>query len=495
MGRNKISKGLKCFVFCMLVTANAYSQNISKEIYISNDHLHEYFGNLSRVDAEVFCIYTYEPKDSSELYSNSKLMRINNHGDTAWFEFNKIDSNIRLLDIITNDSGNLVLAGNLFTPYSQRTKKQWFCEMTSSFDIIWESVIDCEGDSTSTRSKCLGQTFDGNYIYVVNSYDYTINDPYMYGITFSNQGDSLRYHEFEMPFIGGINSITAGVNRNELHIRHNDYGSPFHCKIHCIDENFSTQSFHHYPIELLNDPFYTINYSSGSYVCLGRYWTIGYYGLKAIIFDTINWLAANTTLTQGQEDTYPAWNKGVDYYYDNQIYVAGMLGIQGSYPSSPNEFYVACLNENLDILQEYLIGGDGYYNVYNVSATSDGGVIVAGSYYDHLSASDQNDAFLIKIDSSSFVGQLEYLSEKKEKIIIYPNPTSHYMNIRFSLFDTRYSLFIYDIFGRLMDEIILPPWQEESRVDVSSYPDGVYLVVLSDDKGIVGRRKFVVAKQ
>ena len=76
---------------------------------------------------------------------------------------------------------------------------------------------------------------------------------------------------------------------------------------------------------------------------------------------------------------------------------------------------------------------------------------------------------------------------------VYPNPSSHFVNIRYSILDTRYSLFIYDMFGRLMDEIIVPRGQDETQIDISDYPDGIYITVLRNDEKVLGRKKFVVA--
>jgi hypothetical protein len=45
-----------------------------------------------------------------------------------------------------------------------------------------------------------------------------------------------------------------------------------------------------------------------------------------------------------------------------------------------------------------------------------------------------------------------------------------------------------------MDEIIVPSGQEESQVDVSGYPDGVYIAVLKNKEKILGREKFVVKR-
>lgn len=92
------------------------------------------------------------------------------------------------------------------------------------------------------------------------------------------------------------------------------------------------------------------------------------------------------------------------------------------------------------------------------------------------------------------LGTSDYSWEENLEIEIYPNPASNEVNIRSSLFGPRSSVFIYDMFGRLMDEIMVPQDQEESLVDVSGYPEGIYIAVLRNDSGIIGRRKFVVAR-
>jgi len=55
--------------------------------------------------------------------------------------------------------------------------------------------------------------------------------------------------------------------------------------------------------------------------------------------------------------------------------------------------------------------------------------------------------------------------------------------------DTR--IFIYDLFGRKQDEIIIPPGKEQTRIDISSYPAGVYVAVLKSGDAAVARGKFV----
>jgi hypothetical protein len=79
-----------------------------------------------------------------------------------------------------------------------------------------------------------------------------------------------------------------------------------------------------------------------------------------------------------------------------------------------------------------------------------------------------------------------------ESLELYPNPTTHTLNIRYSTSNFRYSMCIYDLFGRQMYEIQIPVEEKGIQVDVSSYPAGVYFIALKNEKGIVNRKKFIV---
>ena len=77
-------------------------------------------------------------------------------------------------------------------------------------------------------------------------------------------------------------------------------------------------------------------------------------------------------------------------------------------------------------------------------------------------------------------------------INIFPNPANSEIHVRSSFFGDRSSVFIYDMFGRQQEEIQIPAGQDQVSIDISAYPAGIYIAVLKNEKGIVGRRKFVV---
>ncbi|MBU2650994.1 MAG: T9SS type A sorting domain-containing protein [Bacteroidetes bacterium] len=51
---------------------------------------------------------------------------------------------------------------------------------------------------------------------------------------------------------------------------------------------------------------------------------------------------------------------------------------------------------------------------------------------------------------------------------------------------------MFDIYGRTIKSLILPPNQSQIQIDVSDYPPGVYFVVLKEGEKVLGREKVVV---
>ena len=84
--------------------------------------------------------------------------------------------------------------------------------------------------------------------------------------------------------------------------------------------------------------------------------------------------------------------------------------------------------------------------------------------------------------------------EESEVFVLYPNPASLQINCRLSIVGCRLSMFIYDMIGRRIEEIVVPDGQQEMTIDISSYFQGIYIAVLRDSKGIIARKKFVVAR-
>ncbi|MEE4257100.1 MAG: T9SS type A sorting domain-containing protein [Bacteroidales bacterium] len=77
------------------------------------------------------------------------------------------------------------------------------------------------------------------------------------------------------------------------------------------------------------------------------------------------------------------------------------------------------------------------------------------------------------------------------KLDIFPNPAKETIHFKYQLSNISYQLLIYDLFGRKQDEILISRGQKINTVDVSGYPQGMYVAALKNNNGIVARGKFV----
>jgi len=82
--------------------------------------------------------------------------------------------------------------------------------------------------------------------------------------------------------------------------------------------------------------------------------------------------------------------------------------------------------------------------------------------------------------------------EAEQLLSVYPNPATDEITIdmRDLRLDTRYAIFIYDMFGKKMEDISTQ--QELTKLDVSDYPAGVYVAIIRDQDGISSKAKFIV---
>lgn len=89
------------------------------------------------------------------------------------------------------------------------------------------------------------------------------------------------------------------------------------------------------------------------------------------------------------------------------------------------------------------------------------------------------------------VGIIDYALEELE-LSIFPNPATDEITIdtRNLSLNTQYSILIHDLYGRVIDEVKVT--KAQARIDVSDYPAGVYHAILGNEKGILGKGKFVV---
>ncbi|MFN8254505.1 MAG: C10 family peptidase [Bacteroidales bacterium] len=91
------------------------------------------------------------------------------------------------------------------------------------------------------------------------------------------------------------------------------------------------------------------------------------------------------------------------------------------------------------------------------------------------------DNFLV-VDSAQITG-LSVPTDDNYSLQIYPNPAKGIFYIKNQGFkNEKIQLRILDLNGKEMTEMLTEPGKEEWKVDLTSFPDGIYLVELSDGK-------------
>ncbi len=150
---------------------------------------------------------------------------------------------------------------------------------------------------------------------------------------------------------------------------------------------------------------------------------------------------------------------------------------------------------------EYLHGDDSQNYLKDIIPTSDNGFLACGYVFPMQPDTGTQDAWVIKLDSmgcdtpgcATGVGieNPPSLVSRTPYLYIFPNPTKEDITIRYRIPGPGYQVFIYDMFGRKQDEILIPPGQEQVQHSISDYAPGIYVAVLKGENGIVARGKFI----
>jgi len=91
---------------------------------------------------------------------------------------------------------------------------------------------------------------------------------------------------------------------------------------------------------------------------------------------------------------------------------------------------------------------------------------------------------------------------EKNSMVVYPNPARSEISWQLTVGSRQWVdecacgcvVEVWDLFGRKVEAKEVPPGQTELKSDVSGWPPGIYISILRNDRKILARRKFVVAR-
>lgn len=82
--------------------------------------------------------------------------------------------------------------------------------------------------------------------------------------------------------------------------------------------------------------------------------------------------------------------------------------------------------------------------------------------------------------------------EQENVFTMYPNPAKDVVNLAYNLTDANATFEVFDLTGRLIQNVALNSVTGSSELNVSSYPAGVYLVLIKQGAAVVSSSKLVV---
>ena len=180
------------------------------------------------------------------------------------------------------------------------------------------------------------------------------------------------------------------------------------------------------------------------------------------------------------------------------IVVGNYAGVEFTDPNSIS--WILCINANGDSLwyREYykLNFANCTNSLFDITNTKDNGFAAAGHLYP-ASTGGTDDAWVIKTDSfgcleaDCTVGIIEIKENKG--MVIYPNPARDKITFQLNQKDlSDIKLVIYNLQGQILMQKDLV--QNNTEIDVSQLPQGIYVAKVSFGDGSYTQGKFVVVK-
>jgi hypothetical protein len=189
---------------------------------------------------------------------------------------------------------------------------------------------------------------------------------------------------------------------------------------------------------------------------------------------------------------------------DGTLIASGITHHSKYYTSKDYGWLLKTTSEGDSLWYREYIASDGEETdnwLYDVLETPDKGYLACGVVYPESPDTGSQDGWILKVDSLGcervdycWVGMKEETPlPSNEEIEIYPNPAEEeaLFDLRFTNYDLRIEICLYDIFGREVKTLPLAQGQSGLKMDVSNLPPGLYVAVVESDNRIIARKKLV----
>jgi hypothetical protein len=157
-----------------------------------------------------------------------------------------------------------------------------------------------------------------------------------------------------------------------------------------------------------------------------------------------------------------------------------------------NQIFIHKTNISGEILRTSFYSTNGSVMMGNLIATSDGGCLISGGYYDFMNYPFTNimDAFFLKMDTNGIITSLHTNKTplKPTAYTIHPNPVKDKFRIQCANGQTSKAM-LYSLNGALVQRF---EFVSDFEADVSNLMPGAYLLQFSRQDGYMESRKLII---
>ncbi|MEZ4918979.1 MAG: T9SS type A sorting domain-containing protein [Saprospiraceae bacterium] len=180
---------------------------------------------------------------------------------------------------------------------------------------------------------------------------------------------------------------------------------------------------------------------------------------------------------EGDTLDVPAFNVAAVHSSDGNIYIGGNSNSQQGYwlyGPEPSWFTLAKIDkETFEPLWVKYYGGDEIYNMFGLTPTSDGGVLMYGSKYYYDSSQEVHD-IAIKVDKDGVTNTSE-IPVSLLPVLLYPNPFTRHIQITADWgLHNDLSIQFFDSQGLQVFSSNLNPSLKDQIVPMPNLPNGNY---------------------
>ncbi len=200
-------------------------------------------------------------------------------------------------------------------------------------------------------------------------------------------------------------------------------------------------------------------------------------------------LSYQTFFKDYQMIEYPALANSVGVK-GNDVYIGGTTNMDYSnvyFSTFDSWYHIVKLNsEDLSTVWEKWYGGDAYYILYSIKATTDGGCIMVGTRYDYEVQNMERDIYIVKVDADGLITWEKDIPLPQAAAQVFPNPGKS-LNLKSTLTDATFRLSNLEGKSILQQEIK----QEMTSFDTRGLAQGTYLWTLTKAGKLVASGKWV----